>query len=1615
MKKASKPRSVEVRSQFGQALWSAPRLRGFGCALALILGACCISFSAQAQFTITEFMAITSQTLKDENGNSSDWIEIHNETAATNNLGGWYLSNKTNDLTQWQFPSTNLPPNGYLVVFASGKSQRIPGAPLHTSFKLSGSGEYLALIRPDGATIATEFWPAFPPQVTDVSYGLVRQTSPVTLLPTGAVARAFVPRDSSLGLAWNTVEFDDRAWPSGTTGVGYDRQPIGVNLLPLIGLNVGTAMYNSNATAYIRVPFRVDDPGQFSGLTLRVQFLDGFIASLNGLPVAASNAPALGNWNSTAPAPRTETAATNYVDFDVSDSLGSLVVGTNVLAFQALNATTNRQQLLLVPQLIALTPNGPPAARYFPVPTPGQPNNAGVATIGPVITKPQLTPAQPADADTLIVSARLRAALAAVGSATLRYRVMFGNEASLPMLDDGAHGDGAPGDGVYGASIPASASTPGQMVRWFITATDVTGTNVSRYPPFTDTNNSAAYLGTVIANPALTNPLPVFHWFVQNTAAADTTTGTRCSVYWNGEFYDNVFCRIRGASAPGFLKHFYKFDFNPGEHFHFEPGQPLVAELNVNSTQQDKAYVRAPLSFETFRKAGAPACDSFNVRVQQNSLFYSVAVFAEQVDQTFLQRRGLDPSGALYKMYNGDTSSTSGVEKKTRRSEDNSDLQAFFVGLSPGNPSRAAFVFDNYDLPALINYLAAGVIAQDLDRTFKNHYLYRDTEGTRLWTVLPWDKDLTFGLFGLGCTNVSGNDDSAPYTGYSGGYISHPLFGKQGLTYPNGGNNTFDAIYTNPVTLQMYLRRLRTLMDEFLQSPGTPAAQLVYEHRLDELAALLQRDTTLDLAKWGPTFPPLQTLASAMGAIKTNYLAQRRVHLYQTHSIDNVAVYPASARIPHAQIGSPVINFGAVEFHPASGNQAQEYIELQNPNVAAVDISGWRMAGAVDFTFAPGTVLPASGHLYLSPDVVAFRARTSGPRAGLGLLIVGNYQGQLSARGEALWLLDAAGLGIATNVYAGNPSPAQQFLRITELMYHPPVVATGNTNGPENFEYIELKNISPSATLDLSGVHFTNGIGFSFTGSAVTSLGPGQTVLVVKSLTAFGARYPGNFLIAGEFAANLSNAGEKVRLDDAAGEKILEFTYGNNWYPITDGLGFSLVVVDENAPWDTWGLKTGWRPSVALGGSPGVTDPPPTLIPPIVVNEVLSRTDVPPPTDSIELFNPTMHSADLSGWFITDAFNTPQKFRIPNGTTISAGGFRVFTESDFNPVPGSPPSFALSSLGDEAWLFSGDAQTNLTGYVHGFRFGAAENGVSFGRCLTSVGQEDFVAQLIRTLGASNAGPLVGPMVISEIQYHPSSTLAAQVTQFTPMQRLTAQQTQAVAATAETLKFIELQNITSHSLALFDPVTPTNTWRLRGDANCDFPTNITLGPGAVLLVVSFDPATNTDALAAFRSAYALGLDVPIYGPWSGTLSNSGACVTIEKPDVANLDTIPYILVDAVCYGASLPWPPAADGVGSSLQRLVANYYGNDPENWFADSPTPGIGSAIILPPRLAINAAGEITWPTQPAGFVLLMSESPTRPMPWPQADVTGLTEQNGYFKLTVPLTGVNRFYRLFKP
>lgn len=121
---------------------------------------------------ITEFMAENDGPLLDEDGETSDWIEIFNPGPGAVNLLNWCLTDNVAQLTKWRLPATNLAANSYLVVFASGKDRATIGAPLHTNFKLETSGEYLALVLPDGATLASEFGPLYPPQRKGVSYGL---------------------------------------------------------------------------------------------------------------------------------------------------------------------------------------------------------------------------------------------------------------------------------------------------------------------------------------------------------------------------------------------------------------------------------------------------------------------------------------------------------------------------------------------------------------------------------------------------------------------------------------------------------------------------------------------------------------------------------------------------------------------------------------------------------------------------------------------------------------------------------------------------------------------------------------------------------------------------------------------------------------------------------------------------------------------------------------------------------------------------------------------------------------------------------------------------------------------------------------------------------------------------------------------------------------------------------------------------------------------------------------------------------------------------------------------------------------------------------------------------
>jgi hypothetical protein len=120
---------------------------------------------------ISEFMAANTTVLADRLRGYPDWIELYNPTEQPVDLLDWALTDDADQPDKWRFPQVTLPPHETLIVFASGRD-RVTGSELHTNFSLSSSGEYLALIRPDGS-VAHDYAPDYPPQRGDVSYGIV--------------------------------------------------------------------------------------------------------------------------------------------------------------------------------------------------------------------------------------------------------------------------------------------------------------------------------------------------------------------------------------------------------------------------------------------------------------------------------------------------------------------------------------------------------------------------------------------------------------------------------------------------------------------------------------------------------------------------------------------------------------------------------------------------------------------------------------------------------------------------------------------------------------------------------------------------------------------------------------------------------------------------------------------------------------------------------------------------------------------------------------------------------------------------------------------------------------------------------------------------------------------------------------------------------------------------------------------------------------------------------------------------------------------------------------------------------------------------------------------------
>jgi len=325
-----------------------------------------------AELHITEFMADNKESVEDADGDASDWIEISNVNRENVGLEGYYLTDDPLNLTKWTFPKKSFNDEGFILVFASGKDLTDSNNDLHTNFKLSSSENgYLALIKPDGVTIASEF-KNYPRQYEDVSYGSgYGEPRDIKFIAEGDTSKWNVP-SAPIG-GWTGTNFDDSSWSSGKTGIGYDNS---TKYIPHIGEggDVKSAMRGINASIYIRIPFNLTDASGISDLTLGMKWEDGFIAYLNGKKIQSLSAPDNPAWNSTSTSNRSnENDVITFFDYPVS---GPLQKGNNILAIQGLNGSMNSSDFLVSPELTGKkTDLNSPQNGYFLEPTPGTLNS----------------------------------------------------------------------------------------------------------------------------------------------------------------------------------------------------------------------------------------------------------------------------------------------------------------------------------------------------------------------------------------------------------------------------------------------------------------------------------------------------------------------------------------------------------------------------------------------------------------------------------------------------------------------------------------------------------------------------------------------------------------------------------------------------------------------------------------------------------------------------------------------------------------------------------------------------------------------------------------------------------------------------------------------------------------------------------------------------------------------------------------------------------------------------------------------------------------------------------------------------------------------------------------
>jgi len=1489
---------------------------------------------------VNEFMAKNGTAFVDQDGDSSDWIELYNASAAAVNLAGWSLTDDATDLTKWVFPAEVIPASGYLVVFASSKDRAVAGAELHTNFKLSGSGEYLSLRRADGS-VATEFAPAYPAQFDDVSYGLQSQiTGGSTLVAASAPATALVPVDGSLGLNWTTLGFNDAAWTNGVTGIGYER---GNGYDPLIGIDLETQMYTINPGAYMRVPFTVTNLVDILSLTLRMKYDDGFVAYINGTQVASSRAPASPVWNSASSSENPDASAQVFEDFTLTAPVGSLLnSGANVLALHGLNRNTTSSDFVCLPELVAQTGSNTTTVLFLDTPTPGSPNSSGA--LGYV-----------GDTSFTIDRGFYTAPFATdISCVTPGSTIIYTTDGSVPSLTNGtavaAPNAASPPLATVNISsttvLRAAAFLPGfgpsnvDTMTYIFTADVIqqtdTVTLAKGFPASWDgqapdygmdpdvigpgdlfTNKYGATIkNDLLSIPTISMVMPLDDLFgtagiYSHPNSSGPNWERACSVEYidpnsSEEFHINCGVRIQGGAFRNFsltdkksFRLLFKSQYGEGKlrfplFDHYDGGaspdavdefDSLVLRMESNDGWQwapraDPQYARDQFNRDTGLLLGQNHPHGTRTHLYINGVYWGVYNPVERPDANF---------AASY--YNLDADSWDGINSGSSinatgdaaRNTRTQNAWNTLVSLSQNVSAQAAPVDQNIAYQTVLGNFPNGS-DDPATESYLDPVNYADYLIVNYW---------------------AGNNDWPRKNYYCGRENAPDSAGWRFFMWDSEWSMTMNS----GVNINR-LGDVRGVAAPFQELRQCEEFRVTFGDRVHRA---FFNGGPLGVDSSNPDANPLAPV--------NNQLAVRYKAL--TDGLKSPLVAESARWGDQHRANDPLTVCD--EWLAEQGDILSNYLPQRSDIVlnqfitaglySAIEAPTYNLHGGVVASGFPVSMSAPSGTVYFTTDgsdpreiggAIAPTALVNGAPVPMTQTTVVKSRtwlgGQWSAMTEATFTVDS-----------GCP------LQISEVMYHARDAEGAEILAgfdPADYDFIEIHNPT-NVAIGLVGFALTGGVQFDFSSGAINSIAAGGYVLVVADEAAFANRYGTGFPVAGTYSGVLSDNGEDLELSHTVlGCSVsAEYDDARCWPVSADGAGHSLVSL-TSAGTQTANDPSNWRASAFRDGSPGQADP--VAVRDVVINEFAAHTDLNDPAfpqydsnDWIELYNAGGSAVALGpNWYLSDDVSDLRKWALP-ASSLAAGSWVSFDEVTgfHNPTN---TGFGLSSFGEDLLLsyLPGNGSDRVADAI---AFKAQDNGQTTGRLADgAIGERG----LTPTRDAANE-PTAQTVVINEVHYHPAPIGTND---------------------NDIAEFIELFNPLSTPVMLS---SSAGTWRLNGETDFDFAPGTTIAAGAHLLVVRFDPVTNAAARAAFEATFGLAPNsVPMVGPFSGKLSDKAGRIALERPLDPNNG---WIIVDEMGYADDAPWDPTADGLGASLQRVDEFVTGKDITNWSATTPpTPGVG-------------------------------------------------------------------------